>query len=124
MTGYWTLSAAARASSALCTHPASNVSRGNGPVLLQVRLEGPVVAGVAERPAPGIDGTFAVWASMFAAILSPKTLMTGAGGPMKAMPFSFKARGSFGFSDAWPQPGQTASTPNRDAVSTISLTFA
>ena len=50
--------------------------------------------------------------------------MTGAGGPMKAMPFSFKARGSFGFSLAWPQPGQTASTPNRDAVSTMSLTFA
>ena len=60
-----------------------------------------------------MEGTFAVWASMFAAILSPSTLMTGAGGPMKAMPFSFKALGSFGFSDAWPQPGQTASTPAR-----------
>ena len=53
---------------------------------------------------------------MFAAILSPSTLMTGAGGPMKAMPFSFKALGSLGFSEAWPQPGQTASTPARNGL--------
>ena len=71
-----------------------------------------------------MDGTFAVCAKMFAAILSPKTDMTGAGGPMKAMPFSFNAVGSLGFSEAWPQPGQTASTPRRDAVSTMSFTFA
>merc|ERR1719478_778525 len=114
MTGYWTLSAAANASSALWTQPASNVSRGSGPSS----------PGLPKEPDQGMEGTFAVWASMFAAILSPRTDMTGAGGPMKAMPFSFNARGSFGFSDAWPQPGQTASTPNRDAVSTINLTFA
>ena len=32
------------------------------------------------------------------------------GGPMKVMPFSFNLAGSLGFSLAWPQPGQTAST--------------
>ena len=58
----------------------------------------------------------AVCAKILAAILSPSTLMTGAGGPMKAMPFSFKALGSLGFSDAWPQPGQTASTPARNGL--------
>ena len=34
------------------------------------------------------------------------------------------ASGSFGFSDAWPQPAHTASAPVRCATSTISLTFA
>ncbi len=124
MTGYWTRSAAARASSAEWTQPASNVSRGIVPSSWRLACKGPSSPGLPKDPLQGMEGTFAVWAKILAAILSPSTLMTGAGGPMKAMPFSFKALGSFGFSEAWPQPGQTASTPRRAAVSTINFTFA
>mmetsp|Transcript_25830 Transcript_25830/g.66981 ORF Transcript_25830/g.66981 Transcript_25830/m.66981 type:complete len:236 (-) Transcript_25830:565-1272(-) len=124
MTGYWTRSAAARASSAEWTQPASNVSLGMVPSSCRFACKGPSSPGLPKDPLQGMEGTFAVCARIFAAILSPSTLMTGAGGPMKAMPFSLRALGSFGFSEAWPQPGQTASTPNLDAVSTMSLTFA
>ena len=71
-----------------------------------------------------MEGTWAVWARMLAAILSPKTAMTGAVGPMNVMPAAAHAVGSAGFSLAWPQPGQTASTPMRLAMSTISFTLA
>lgn len=46
------------------------------------------------------------------AILSPSTDITGEVGPMKVMPSGFNRSGNLGFSDACPQPGQTASTPD------------
>ncbi len=57
---------------------------------------------LASRPSPdhGMDGTFAVCAKMFAAILSPNTLITGAVGPMNCTPIALSEVGSFGFSDA------------------------
>ena len=71
MTGYCTLSAAANASSALCTQPASNVSRGIVPSSCRFACNGPSSPGLPKGPLQGMEGTFAVWASMFAAILSP-----------------------------------------------------
>jgi hypothetical protein len=38
----------------------------------------------------------------------PKASIALAGGPMNAMPTFLSISGSFGFSDAWPQPAQTA----------------
>jgi len=45
---------------------------------------------------------------MLALILSPRAAMTLAGGPMKVMPLALRDSGRRGFSEAWPQPGQTA----------------
>mmetsp|Transcript_2180 Transcript_2180/g.6660 ORF Transcript_2180/g.6660 Transcript_2180/m.6660 type:complete len:223 (+) Transcript_2180:3046-3714(+) len=116
MTGNPILSAAATHSSTVVTMALSNVSFGIVPSGVKL----------ATKPSPdhGIDGTFAVCARMFAAILSPRTDMTGAVGPMNWIPFFAKAVGNFGFSDACPQPGQTPSTPSLTAISVIKSTFA
>jgi len=45
-------------------------------------------------------------------------------GPMNVMPISFSVAGSFGFSLACPQPGQTASTPCSCAILQMSSTLA
>ena len=45
-------------------------------------------------------------------------------GPMKMMPSFSSARGSAGFSEAWPQPGHTASTLYSLATSTMMSTLA
>jgi hypothetical protein len=45
---------------------------------------------------------------MLEAILSPSNHMACSDGPMNMIPFLAKSSGSFGFSDAWPQPAQTA----------------
>ena len=52
----------------------------------------------------------AVWATILEAILSPRAHMAFSGGPMKAMLFLINSSGSLGFSEAWPQPAQTACT--------------
>ncbi len=59
-------------------------------------------------PDQGSVGTPAVCATMLDAILSPSNHMACSDGPMNMIPFLAKSSGSFGFSDAWPQPAQTA----------------
>mmetsp|Transcript_10656 Transcript_10656/g.39113 ORF Transcript_10656/g.39113 Transcript_10656/m.39113 type:complete len:223 (+) Transcript_10656:5967-6635(+) len=116
MTGYPMRSATSRASSTLFTIAFLKISSGMVPSSVRS----------AVRPSPlhGMEGTFAVCARMFAAILSPRTLITGDGGPRNVIPFSLSAFGSFGFSEAWPQPGHTASTFCCFAICTIRSTFA
>mmetsp|Transcript_28978 Transcript_28978/g.97743 ORF Transcript_28978/g.97743 Transcript_28978/m.97743 type:complete len:236 (+) Transcript_28978:3770-4477(+) len=124
MTGYPIRSAAASADSKEVTQAASNVDCGMVPSSLRRAWRGPSSSGLPQEPDQGMDGTLAVCARMLAAILSPSTAITEGGGPMKAMFAAIKARGSFGFSEAWPHPGQTASTPASMATSTMSLTLA
>ena len=116
MTGYPMRFAAASDSSTVVTIALLKMSSGMVPSSLST----------ASSPSPdhGIEGTFAVCARMLAAILSPSTDITGAVGPMNWMPRSLSAVGSRGFSDACPQPGHTASTPSRSAMSTIRFTSA
>mmetsp|Transcript_29459 Transcript_29459/g.72931 ORF Transcript_29459/g.72931 Transcript_29459/m.72931 type:complete len:203 (+) Transcript_29459:1980-2588(+) len=116
MTGYPIRFAAASDSSTVVTIAFLNISSGIVPSA--VRL--------ATRPSPdqGMDGTFAVCARIFAPILSPSTAITGAVGPMNWIPRSLRAVGSLGFSDAWPHPGHTASTPSRSAMSAMRFTLA
>ena len=71
-----------------------------------------------------MEDTRAVWAKIDAAILSPKARIGPPDGPMNVMFLFAKPSGSSGYSDAWPQPGQTASTASRSATSIISSTFA
>ena len=77
-------------------------------------------------PDQGIVGTPAACAMMVEPILSPSAAMGAAGGPRNLIPegVSASAVGSSGFSEAWPQPGQTASTLARSATWTMSGTLA
>jgi len=51
--------------------------------------------------------------------LSPNAFIDDAGGPRKTIPFAVNASGSSGFSEACPQPGQTAETPTLSAICNI-----
>ena len=59
-------------------------------------------------PDQGRVGTPAVCATMLEAILSPSSHIACSEGPINMIPFLAKSSGSFGFSEAWPQPAQTA----------------
>jgi hypothetical protein len=61
-------------------------------------------------PLHGRVGTPAACAIREEPILSPSAAIAAEGGPRKIIPFSLRASGSSGFSDACPQPGQTADT--------------
>ena len=78
------------------------------------------------RPDPdhGMTSTSHDCARMFAQILSPTASMDEAAGPRKAMSWYARAVGSFGFSEACPQPGHTASASHRRATLTIKSTLA
>mmetsp|Transcript_26316 Transcript_26316/g.81281 ORF Transcript_26316/g.81281 Transcript_26316/m.81281 type:complete len:212 (-) Transcript_26316:539-1174(-) len=79
----------------------------------------------SESPDHGTVGTSSDCAMMLEAILSPRANMAFSCGPRKRTFFvSTHMRGSFGFSDAWPQPGYTASQFWRSAVSTMRSTLA
>lgn len=60
------------------------------------------------EPDQGNVGISAVCATIEDAILSPRAHIAFSGGPMKAMLCLCSNSGSFGFSDACPQPAQTA----------------
>ena len=45
---------------------------------------------------------------MLEAILSPSSHMACSDGPMNMIPVLASNSGNFGFSEAWPQPAQTA----------------
>ena len=56
--------------------------------------------------------------------LSPRAAIGPSGGPRNWMPAASRAAGSSGYSEAWPQPGHTASAWAWMAVSTMSRTLA
>mmetsp|Transcript_32470 Transcript_32470/g.75831 ORF Transcript_32470/g.75831 Transcript_32470/m.75831 type:complete len:217 (-) Transcript_32470:321-971(-) len=116
MIGNPTFSARSTASSTVRTIALLKTSSGTVPSSVRVQV----------RPSPlhGMLGTLAVCARMLAAILSPRAAITPEGGPIKVMPISLSLAGSFGFSLAWPQPGQTASTCCSCAILQIRSTFA
>mmetsp|Transcript_9171 Transcript_9171/g.18467 ORF Transcript_9171/g.18467 Transcript_9171/m.18467 type:complete len:223 (-) Transcript_9171:562-1230(-) len=116
ITGYPMRFAAARASSAVVTIALSNTSCGICPWSLS--------SAVSPSPLHGMLGTPAVCAKMLAAILSPSAAITFELGPMNLMPSASNASGSRGFSEAWPHPGHTASTPLSCAILTITSTLA
>lgn len=60
------------------------------------------------EPDHGNVGISAVWATIDDAILSPNAHIAFSGGPIKAILFLCNNSGNFGFSEAWPQPAQTA----------------
>ena len=60
------------------------------------------------EPDQGSVGICAVCATILEAILSPRAHMARSGGPIKAILFLCNNSGNFGFSDACPQPAQTA----------------
>jgi hypothetical protein len=113
----------ASASSTVKTCAFLKISSGMVPSSLRLATSGPS-SGPPKDPDHGIEGTLAVCARMLAAILSPSTYMTGPVGPMNLMPLVLRVLGSRGFSEAWPQPGQTASTCSRTAMSTMRSTLA
>mmetsp|Transcript_33206 Transcript_33206/g.73178 ORF Transcript_33206/g.73178 Transcript_33206/m.73178 type:complete len:203 (-) Transcript_33206:475-1083(-) len=116
ITGYPISSATTAACSGVNTHALSKTSLGICPF--------------ASRPASmpwpdqGMEGTFAVCARMLADTLSPNAAMTDAVGPMNWIPLLFRVDGRRGFSEACPQPGQTASTLWATAMSTMRSTLA
>ena len=63
---------------------------------------------ISPLPDHGSVGTSAVWATKLDAILSPNAHMAFSEGPIKEMLFLCSSSGNLGFSDAWPQPAQTA----------------
>jgi hypothetical protein len=67
-------------------------------------------------PLHGRVGTPAACAIREEPILSPSAAIAADGGPRKMIPFSLSASGSSGFSEAWPQPGQTAETRVLSAI--------
>ena len=79
---------------------------------------------VIPSPLQGMEDTRAVCAKIDAAILSPKARIGPPDGPMNVMLRFANPSGNSGYSDAWPQPGQTASTASRSATSIMSSTFA
>ena len=79
---------------------------------------------VRPEPDQGITFTSHDCARIFAQILSPTASIDSADGPRKAMSWYASAAGSFGFSEAWPHPGQTASAWHLRATLTIRSTLA
>mmetsp|Transcript_23599 Transcript_23599/g.57154 ORF Transcript_23599/g.57154 Transcript_23599/m.57154 type:complete len:223 (+) Transcript_23599:5435-6103(+) len=116
MTGYPIRLAASTASSAVVTMALLKISFGILPVSSR--------SAVNPSPDHGMEGTSAVWARMLAAILSPSRDITRPSGPMNLIPSSLSESGSSGFSDAWPHPGQTASTFFSVATLQMSSTLA
>ena len=79
---------------------------------------------VRPEPDQGITFTSHDCARIFAQILSPTASIDSADGPRKAMSWYASAAGSFGFSEACPHPGQTASAWHLRATLTIRSTLA
>ena len=65
---------------------------------------------VMPLPDQGKVGNWADWATIQELILSPSALIAPPLGPKNIIPLRSNKSGSFGFSLAWPQPAQTAST--------------
>lgn len=107
--------ATSSASSTVRHVPFSNVSSGIVPSGVRSATSGPSFS-PPKDPLQGTEGSPAVCARILAAILSPRTLMTGDVGPINLIPLALSEAGSSGFSEAWPQPGHTASTPVVDSA--------
>ena len=118
MIGYPTRSATSSASAADRTHALSNTSSDTA------TRPSASASTITPEPDHETHGTCADWAMIVEAILSPRRNMELSVGPMKTMPSSSHVRGSAGFSDAWPQPGHTASALCSLAIEVITLTLA
>jgi len=86
----------------------------------------PSASATTSTPLPDqeMHGTPADCAMMVEAILSPSRNIEVSFGPMNVMPISSSVRGSAGASEAWPQPGQTASASKSCATEMMTLTLA